>query len=429
MEKPSLDINMISFRRNHDWVKHLQEGSEGRVSLWKENSGGRLIALKEPVTNNRLVFRALRNEIMAMRRLGRHSHIVQFLGATEGWKRLVPAIFYEFCELGDAEDYGRRIHASGVDVPEHTLWKFFIDMTKALDYLHNSFEVRYVHGDTKPNNILVSRPSGDSSELPLAPIFKLADISRITMYKRGSRGPYDTYCGTWEYAPPLEQRKAPLAPSVDIYAIGASLQTLAWDIWPVPSEKAIMGSLIAAGDPHYPATQKTVRKLRDDEEYRKTRVAVVYRPLNANEQDQITKHDMPYSQPPYSTTINEWYTMCLRHDPIERVSSKVLKEYFLPLAESQFRLHKAKHHRAQMFERVNQLKQQRFDRQQARDIQTKGKALTRRPASAVDGVAARAPFSFTKTPEQAQPQVEKNKGNLKEAERDDGKAKKKFSRF
>jgi serine/threonine protein kinase len=416
MEDQSLTIDFSVFQSQHKFERHINTGGEGTVVLWNEISGTRLVAVKTPAVDHEGVRNALRREIIAMAKLGSHPHIVKFLGASVDWDWRTPMIFYDFCDLGDAHDYAYKIHRTGIRVPELTLWKFLGDMTKALDYLHNSFGVQYVHGDFKPQNILISRPPGDDSPVPLAPIFRLADISHLSEYKRGDRRPHVTFCGTWEYGPPMEERKARIAPPVDIYALGASLQTLAWDLVPIQSREKIREALIADCDTNGPPTNETLTEIINSDGFRRRHV-VVYRPLNASEEDQITKHDMTYSFPPYSTTLNEWYTMCLHVDPRKRVTARVLEEQLLPLAESQFRLHEAKHRRDQLFKKVAQLKKERSERIELRDSEIKYQAM-RRTREENDCIAR-----------QVERRAATNKGLLNKAEHDGGKAKKKFDRF
>ena len=40
-----------------------------------------------------------------------------------------------------------------MDIPEFRLWKFFIQMRVALNYIHKK---NIIHGDLKPQNILLS---------------------------------------------------------------------------------------------------------------------------------------------------------------------------------------------------------------------------------------------------------------------------------
>jgi serine/threonine protein kinase len=251
MADQQLIKNGMAFRDEHTAVKDLAAGSEGKVSLWRNKSTGTLIAVKEPVENNQSTRKILFEEIEHMKKMGKHPHIVRFLGSAENWPKLAPAIFYEFCELGDVQQYSHKLLRGGMYIPEITMWKFILDMAHGLDYLHNGFDVAYVHGDLKPNNILVSRAPGDDAEFPIMPIFKLADFSHLTPYKTGPflYHYHHTYMGTYEYGPPILERKARLAPPVDIWAVGASLQTLAWCVLPIKSDAVIKRELQTQGKP------------------------------------------------------------------------------------------------------------------------------------------------------------------------------------
>jgi len=416
MDEQSLIRDPQKFRWEYGFLKDLAHGGEGKVSLWENKSTGRLIAVKEPVADKVLVREALQKEIKSMTKLGQHPHIVRFLGSANDWNHLSPAIFYEFCELGDVHDYSHRVLKSGSCVPEPTIWKFLMDMTKGLDYLHNCLDVPYVHGDLKPGNILVSRPPGDCTVIPLMPTFKLADISHLTAYDRKGRSAYNMYAGTYEFGPPLEERKHRLAPSVDIWAIGVSLQTLAWGILPIKSNTTIRRELIAVG---WPADDESIRKLKNDDRYRRAQLTFVWRPMNAKGIDQLTKYDMDSEHPPYSDALNAWYSMCLHENPKSRITSKVLMEYFLPLADQQLQLLLARKRRDDAFEKVRLLKAKAH----ARRNQSKSRASPQTRESIAARVPARNPVPERKDPAKA------NVKGKKKADLDDGKGKKKFSRF
>jgi serine/threonine protein kinase len=405
------------FTGEHDIIKVLACGGEGKVSLWKNKASGRMIAVKEPVKDHPMIRAALKKEIKSMAKLGQHPHIVHFLGSADDWQHFSPAIFYEFCELGDVQDFTYTLLRSDSWIPELTIWKFLMDMTKGLDHLHNGLDVTYVHGDLKPNNILVSRPPGDYTGIPLLPTFKLADISHLTPYDRKGRSAYNMFAGTWEYGPPIEERKKRVAPSVDIWAIGASLQTLAWGILPVKSNATIKQDLIAAG---CSATDESVRQLRSNDDYRRTQLPFVWRPLNASTKDQLTKYDMEHIFPPYSDPLNDWYTMCVRRDPKLRVTSQVLKEHFLPLAEQQLELLVAKKRRDDALEKVRSIKA-KIDNRRKNAVSRTAPAEIKEPP--VARPIPRKPIPGKKDLAQA------NAKGKKKAELADGKGKKKFSRF
>ncbi|KAF2708292.1 kinase-like protein, partial [Pleomassaria siparia CBS 279.74] len=135
---------------------------------------------------------------------GSHPNIVQLLGYDKEWSPHAPALFYEYCPLGDAYSHALDVRHDVGFVPEAMIWKLFMDISEALYFLHHCCEPPLIHGDVKPENILVSAPDGGTAwedEIRFVPQFKLTDFSRTTDYLPGRQADY-RFQGTFEYAPP-----------------------------------------------------------------------------------------------------------------------------------------------------------------------------------------------------------------------------------
>jgi serine/threonine protein kinase len=160
------------------------------------------------------------------------------LGRDNAWKPHAPAIFYEYCPLGDIVTHCKNLIRSLEFIPEHTLWKLFTDMAKALVFIHNCQEIPILHCDINSDNILVV--DGPllrfDKKITSLPILKLADFSRskeyrpqFAKYEDGSK----CYWGTWSYAPPWEEQYRYQTPAADIWSLGATLQFFATGKEPV----------------------------------------------------------------------------------------------------------------------------------------------------------------------------------------------------
>ncbi|KAF2257402.1 kinase-like protein, partial [Trematosphaeria pertusa] len=315
----------------------LGEGTEGKVSLWRHKWKEEHIAVKQPARGTDFHRNMLKQELKNLKMVGTHPNVVSLLGWDDYYAPIPPGIFLDYCQLGDLLEYQNLLVDAGHYVPEESIWKFLVDMSRGLDYLHNHLAVPYIHGDLKPSNILVARPPGcRNDEVPLLPIFKLADISRLVPYIPG-QGPNHMFFGTPEYGPPFSERRA-VAPAVDIYAIGATVQHLALGCYPTQDRKAFIREVMLQGmdAPH----EKDLNHIKW-----RNLIPVVYRPINAAAEEQRTKYKLQHPNPPYSDVLNDWYSMCLEHEKHRRISADILTDWFVPLAEGQIEVLAAKRER------------------------------------------------------------------------------------
>jgi serine/threonine protein kinase len=111
--------------------------------------------------------------------IGTHPNIVELLGWDDLWVPEAPALFFDYCSLGDGWYYYYKLKYKLKYVPEMTLWKLMADISQGLNFLHNGFPDRIYHGDAKPNNILIQLPHGqycNKGQVAVLLTSKLADL-------------------------------------------------------------------------------------------------------------------------------------------------------------------------------------------------------------------------------------------------------------
>lgn len=290
----------------------IGEGGDGTVHLYRRHEEGLYVAVKVPL--NCSSREDVEKEIINMRLIGKHDHILHLVHASKEWSPYGPAMFMPYCELGSVIDYRQAWckqqawDGQPERIPEITMWKLFGDMVLALNFLHNELGVRYVHNDFKPANILAEFPPNqiEYQMLPEQPTFKLSDFARLTPWPTPKGKPGQSYDGTPEYAPPKHEQRAPVQPSADIWGLGATLQYMALGIVPTQSKKAFIRSRKEKGLP-YPELED---RFAWASEYWRTRIPTFFRPINVPveilQKDYDLTRDLPdYQQ--YGARLGYWY--------------------------------------------------------------------------------------------------------------------------
>ncbi|KAF2787210.1 kinase-like protein, partial [Melanomma pulvis-pyrius CBS 109.77] len=331
--KPYLTSRVV--KRDYVRAQRIGSGTDGYVDLYTQRlRPTKSIVVKYPKGSKAMLKFSQRNlvqelEAMKIFRPYEQENIVQLLGWDDACTPSAPALFYEYCALGDLVQYRNSLTAAfGRVVPEETLWKFFADIAKGLQFLSTAFVHPVVHGDIKPANCLVAMPPGCTDKVPTLPIFKLADFSRATVSKPGEAVPF---CGTWAYAPPMCER-AMVTPAADVYGLGATLQAFAYGAAPTELKPDFIRRLRACGCKE--KDLPTDEDLATSEAW-KSQLPVIYRPLNAKPDEQVKwwgvlEKNVIATQ--YDFDLNCWYAGCLDYDARTRLSAQDLACCLVPIA-------------------------------------------------------------------------------------------------
>jgi serine/threonine protein kinase len=153
------------------------------------------------IDNNELIC----NELLILSKCI-HPKVVQFLGFYRGNDKT--SILFEYMENGNLFDFVR----SNKLAPKNKL-SILIDVTKALNYLHNRYPDIVIHRDLKPTNILINRHQEA----------KLSDFGISKMINKHSSKEYrdnSSEKGTYTWMSPEVLKGEYYNHTADIYSLG-----------------------------------------------------------------------------------------------------------------------------------------------------------------------------------------------------------------
>jgi serine/threonine protein kinase len=285
---------------------------------------------------------AIKDEIANLQALGKHEYIASMQTFCPDFQPIGPAIITHVCNLGDLFTYAdlwtaqQKRMGKPRPISEATVWKLFRDMILGLDFMHDGHPICYVHTDLKPENILVRTPRGHvAGTIPEQPVFQITDFARIAECPTPRGQTAKKWAGTYGYAPPRPEREGQVYPAVDMWGLGATIQTFALNVWATQSPEAFIVDRVKAGLNHPELSDKNA--WIDD--HWLERIPVVYRPLNATcevlwSDYDADKGDLRYHTP-YSGQLNHFYSLLFDKDPCTRVRAGQLKQHMVPLADQE----------------------------------------------------------------------------------------------
>ncbi|XP_066340948.1 uncharacterized protein [Miscanthus floridulus] len=152
------------------------------------------------------------SEVNVMTQL-RHKNIVQLLGwCSSNRERL---LVYELVAQGSLE---KHLYSVGTILSWQRRYKIILDLSSALFYLHQCCDKCIVHGDIKPENIMLDASySAKLGDFGTARLLDREADPRITELIAGTRG----------YIDPMFINNRVRCPEADVYSFGATLLEIA----------------------------------------------------------------------------------------------------------------------------------------------------------------------------------------------------------
>lgn len=198
-----------------------------------------------------------------------HPNIIRYLSSFIDNNEL--HIVLELADAGDLQRMIKHFHNKGRPIPEKTVWKYFVQICHAVEYMHSK---RIMHRDIKPANVFITAGA----------VVKLGDLG-LGRYFSTCTTQLKTLVGTPYYMSPERIREHNYDFKSDVWSVGCLLYELA-----------------ALQSPFF-ATDMTLKALC-------TKIESCSYP--------------PLPQHLYSSTLCQLVDRCLTSDPAERPSASLL---------------------------------------------------------------------------------------------------------
>lgn len=218
---------MSELRNNYWMIQKLGVGGFGKVYLIKQRENKELCAAKHQKWTSSDVPKLVRREVLALRKMINHEHVVQFINYFEGEQQSV--ILTEYLEGGELF---QRISSADYTLTEAKCRDFIRQILKGIDFIHSK---RIIHLDLKPQNIVLcnkpgSRDNSKNGHSDMLPEDKLKIIDFGLARALGPPGGGDSIninmCGTLEFMSPEVMRCSSATPASDMWSVGVILYFL-----------------------------------------------------------------------------------------------------------------------------------------------------------------------------------------------------------
>ncbi|KRX10221.1 Protein kinase-like domain [Pseudocohnilembus persalinus] len=210
--------------RDFEFLGKLGQGSFGVVYKVRRKLDSKVYVMKQiniSKMNTRMKADAI-NEVTILAKLN-HPHIVKYYDSFID--RNLLNIVMEYCEGGDVNQVIKQ--QFGRPLKEERIWKFFIQMTQGLEYIHKR---KILHRDIKTMNMFLQKDEVRIGDLGVAKV-----LSNNMDFAR-------TMVGTPFYLSPEMCEEKPYNEKSDIWALGCVLYELC--TYKHPFEAKTQGALI-----------------------------------------------------------------------------------------------------------------------------------------------------------------------------------------
>ena len=220
-DKSSLDCTAYENTEKYDTIKVIGHDSEGPCTLVRIPKCQQLRVLKSVVYPTLVHSKPIEAKILHDILPQNHENIIQ-LHAYDFIPQLDLVQYeFEYCSGGDLHGLIDTYRDHSTNFPELFIWKVFLELTSALEFLHRGFNPKtntrpgIVHRDIKPQNIFLRLSSHTSPAYPDAVI---ADFGSASL-------DFATYepAGTFCWQPPEIPRKTPKG---DVWSVGAIIHMM-----------------------------------------------------------------------------------------------------------------------------------------------------------------------------------------------------------
>ena len=171
--------NHVRKPEKYEVIKEIGNDGEGPCTLMRRNCDGHLRVTKS--VRSPIIFQDKPVEAKVLLDIvsSRHKNIIHLLDYEYLPEISLVQYHFEYCSGGDLFNLCERYYEHDACFPEAFIWKVFLQLTEALEFLHRPFSqdrLGIVHRDVKSANVFL-RPSQDGSAYPDA---VLADFGFAT---------------------------------------------------------------------------------------------------------------------------------------------------------------------------------------------------------------------------------------------------------